>query len=346
MGSISPGPGGGWLPFSSCSRSSRLDFSPKPRNRFYIGRTLTESSRATVRAPGLDWVGLANLFVVYLGWSGTYVAIRFAVREGSGFPPFFLIAARLVVAGLVLLAWAAWSRDRLRPTRLEVSMVLVSAVLLWGGGNGLVVWAEQRAGAGYAALLIATTPIFASLIEAVVDRKIPSTLFIGALVVGFAGVGLLAIPVVAAGTSADLWAMLALIGAPASWAAGSVLSARHRLPMSAIATSAYQHLVGGLLFIVLALVAREPTPVPTTEAWLAWAYLVVIGSVVTFTAYMRALHRLPTSVVMTYSYVNPVGAVILAALLLGESITSWTIAGAGLVLLGVAGVFRSRRASA
>jgi drug/metabolite transporter (DMT)-like permease len=280
---------------------------------------------------------------VYLGWSGTYVAIRFAVREGSGFPPFALIAARLAVAGLFLLAWAAWSRSRLRPTREELGMLLVTAALLWGGGNGLVVWAEQRASAGYAALLIATTPIFASLIEALVDRRVPSNLFIASLAVGFAGVALLAAPVLAGGSQADLFALLALIGAPASWAAGSVISARRRVPMAPIAMSAHQHLVGGLLFVVLALVAHEPVPSPTTEAWLGWAYLVVIGSIVTFTAYMRALHRLPTSVVMTYSYVNPVGAVILASLLLSEPITTWTIAGAGLVLLGVAGVFRSRR---
>jgi drug/metabolite transporter (DMT)-like permease len=290
----------------------------------------------------LDLVGLANLFVVYLGWSGTYVAIRFAVREGSGFPPFSLIAARLGLAGIVMVAWAAWSRDRLRPTRSELILLIVTGVLLWGGGNGLVVWAEQRAGAGYAALLIGTTPIFASLIEAGVDRRIPSSLFIVALVVGFAGVGLLAAPVLAAGSQADVFALLALIGAPASWAAGSVLSARRRVAMSSIATSAWQHLVGTIFFVGMALIAREPFPTPTVEAWWAWVYLVVVGSVVTFTAYLRALRLLPTSVVMTYSYVNPVGAVILAALLLGEPITGWTIAGAGLVLLGVAGVFRSR----
>src|SRR5581483_12469671 len=105
---------------------------------------------------------------------------------------------------------------------------------------------------------------------------------------------------------------------------------------------ALQHVIGALFFVGAALLAHEPVPSPTTEAWLGWVYLVVIGSVVTFTAYLTALRLLPTSVVMTYSYVNPVGAVIVAALLLGESITGWTIAGAALVLVGVAGVFRSR----
>lgn len=305
---------------------------------------VTARSAAQIGSHGLDLAGLVNLAVVYLGWSGTYVAIRFAVREGSGFPPFSLIAARLLVAGVVLLGWAAAQRDRIRPTGRELAALTVSGVLLWGGGNGLVVWAEQRAGAGYAALLIATTPIWASLITALLNRRPPTPLLAAALVVGFAGVATLAAPVLSGGSSADVYALLALLLAPATWASGSVLQARRSVPMSSIATAAHQHLIGGVLFVGLALVAREPMPNPTMEAWLGWGYLVVFGSLVTFTSYLRALRLLPTSVVMTYSYVNPVGAVVLGALLLGEAVSGWTAAGAGLVLLGVAGVFRSRPA--
>ena len=91
------------------------------------------------------------------------------------------------------------------------------------------------------------------------------------------------------------------------------------------------------------LLSGEPLPSPSPSAWLAWGYLVVFGSLLAFTAYVRALQMLPTDVVMTYGYVNPVIAVVLGWLILGEPITSWTIGGAMLVLLGVAGVFRERR---
>jgi drug/metabolite transporter (DMT)-like permease len=93
---------------------------------------------------------------------------------------------------------------------------------------------------------------------------------------------------------------------------------------------------------LVALLTHEPRPTPTTEAWLAWGYLVVVGSVIGFTSFVQTLHLLPTSVAMTYAYVNPGIAVILGAVVLGEAITPWMLGGMALVLLGVAGVFRDR----
>jgi drug/metabolite transporter (DMT)-like permease len=96
---------------------------------------------------------------------------------------------------------------------------------------------------------------------------------------------------------------------------------------------------------LIALLRHEPLPTPTAAAWTAWGYLVIIGSVFAFTSFVRALRLLPTSLVMTYAYVNPVIAVILGWAILHESITGWTIAGSALVLIGVAGVFRARSTS-
>jgi drug/metabolite transporter (DMT)-like permease len=100
---------------------------------------------------------------------------------------------------------------------------------------------------------------------------------------------------------------------------------------------------GAIGFAIVALLMGEPMPTPTTEAWIAWIYLAIVGSIFAFTAYVTALKLLPTPVVMTYAYVNPVLAVILGAVVLSEQITVWTIGGSLLVLLGVAGVFRERR---
>jgi drug/metabolite transporter (DMT)-like permease len=100
---------------------------------------------------------------------------------------------------------------------------------------------------------------------------------------------------------------------------------------------------GAIGFAIVALLLKEPLPTPTQEAWIAWGYLVIFGSLFAFTAYVTALRLLPTRIVMTYAYVNPVLAVLLGYLVLGESITVWTVAGTALVLLGVAGVFRERQ---
>jgi drug/metabolite transporter (DMT)-like permease len=89
-------------------------------------------------------------------------------------------------------------------------------------------------------------------------------------------------------------------------------------------------------------VTREPFPAPTTQAWLAWAYLVVFGSILAFTAYVTVLKQLPINIVSTYAYVNPVIAVFLGWLILQEEITPWTIGGSVLILLGVTGVFREK----
>jgi drug/metabolite transporter (DMT)-like permease len=106
-------------------------------------------------------------------------------------------------------------------------------------------------------------------------------------------------------------------------------------------SASYQQLFGGLGFAAVALLLREPAPTPSREAVVAWLYLVIMGSVIAFSSYVAALQLLPTRVVATYAYVNPVIAVLLGAVILDEPITGSTLAGMALVLLGVAGVFRA-----
>jgi drug/metabolite transporter (DMT)-like permease len=288
------------------------------------------------------WTGLFHLSVVYLVWGSTYLAIRVAVREESGFPPFTMAGLRVLVGGILLLLWSVASRRSIRLSRRELAILAASGLLLWLGGNGLVTWAEQRAHSGYAALLIAGVPIWVALIEAVLDRKIPSRLLIGSLLVGFAGIVLLSLPVLAGGASADLWSLIALLLAGLSWASGTVIQSREPITLSPRVSSGYQQFFAGLGFVVVATLIREPCPTPVAEAWLAWGYLVIFGSVFAFTSFVQAVRVLPINVAMTYAYINPVIAVILGWLVLREPITGWTLGGAALVLLGVAGVFRTR----
>jgi drug/metabolite transporter (DMT)-like permease len=290
----------------------------------------------------LDPIGVLNLIVVYVVWSSTYLAIRVAVRDGSGFPPFTLGLMRMIAAGLLLLLWARIRGERLLPTRKEWPVLIGSGLLMWPLANGLVNWSEQHADSGIAALTVASAPIWSALIEAILDRRAPSGRLILSLLIGFVGIGLLSAPSLLQGATADVLAILALLFASFCWSGGSILQSRLQVGLSPRASSGYQHLIGGAGFSVIVLLLREPRPAPTTDAWLAWGFLVVFGSFIAFTAFVEALKRLPIRITMTYAYVNPVFAVILGAIILNESITAWTIGGAAFVLLGVAGVFRDR----
>lgn len=291
----------------------------------------------------LDPAGLGHLLVVYIVWSSTYLAIRLAVREGAGFPPFTLGYLRALPAGLILLAWGWLRHQRVRISWREAGLLAFSGTLLWLGGNGLVTFAEQRAESGLAALVVAATPIWTAIIDAILDREWPSGQLAAALLVGFGGIGVLTLPQISSGVEADVIAMAALIGATILWAIGSVAQARLPVNLSARVSAGYQMLFGAAGFVLVAALLGEPAPAPTSEAWWAYIYLVLIGSVLAFTSYVTALRVLPTRIVMTYAYVNPVLAVALGWLVLGEQITGWTVAGSLLVLLGVAGVFRERR---
>ncbi len=268
--------------------------------------------------------------------------MRLGVREGGGFPPFTMGAMRFLAAGALLLMGAALARQRLTAPARDVTTAGVTGVLMWVGGNGLVLWAEQRAASGYAAVVIGTTPIWVALVESIVDRRAPSLLLIVSLLMGLAGLALLTAPSVANTTAMDVLSAVALLLASINWGLGSVWQHRHRVAISPVVSSGYQQLFAGLVFVGMAAVFHEPTPAPTPEAWWALAYLTVFGSVLAYTSFLLALRMLPAGIVMTYAYVNPIGAVFLGWLILHESLTAWTLAGTMLAMLGVAGVFRDR----
>jgi len=290
----------------------------------------------------VSWTGLINLFVIYIVWGSTYLAIRVVVRDGSGFPPFWASGLRVVTAGLVLLLWGFLRKRRIKPDRRELKILILSGILLWVGGNGLVSWSEQQADSGLAALIIAAMPIWAAIVIALIDRELPTPKMVAALFVGFGGMVILSYPVLKTGLKADLWSIIGLLLAGLSWGTGSVIQTRKPVDLDVVVSAGFQQLIGGFGLFLVALVIGEPLPKPIPEAWYAWGYLWLFGSIIAFTSFVRALQLLPTKVVMTYPYVNPVIAIFLGWLILNESVSQWTFFGTVLILLGVAGVFRER----
>jgi drug/metabolite transporter (DMT)-like permease len=286
--------------------------------------------------------GLLNLVLVYLVWGSTYLFIRIAVREGSGFPPFTMVTSRILCASAILFAVAWLLKNRLAVSRSELRLLVLSGLLMWVGGNGMVTWAERHADSGYAALILGSTPIWAVILEAILDREVPSPLLILSLLVGFTGLGVLVWPVIEKGVRADFASTVALLVAAVVWPAGSLMLQRSPPKSASVVVAAYQQLSGGLGLALAVWATGEPWPQPVPSAWIGWAYLVIAGSVISFTSYVIAVRTLPFTVVTTYAYVNPVIAVLLGRMVLDEHITASTLLGMTLVLAGVAGAFRHR----
>jgi drug/metabolite transporter (DMT)-like permease len=283
----------------------------------------------------------AALATIYLVWGSTYLAMRITDRT---MPPFLMSSARFFVAGAVLFAL---TRNGRRPTLREWVACAIAGTALLAVGNAGVAWAETRIGSGLAALIVASIPLYVALMDRVVFGRRLSVMAVIGLVVGFAGVVLLVRP----GGGGNTFAALVLLATTSAWSAGSLYVRGAPLPANPLRAASMQMLSASIVAVAVGLIRGESSQVHASsfglEPLLAFAYLVVFGSLVAFSAYAWLLKNVRISVVATYAFVNPVVAVVLGAAFLGERITATTIiAGAAIVvavvLIVVAKVPRAR----
>jgi|TARA_B110000914_G_C15506120_1_gene468374 drug/metabolite transporter (DMT)-like permease len=291
----------------------------------------------------LSVAGLLHLSIVYVLWGSTYLAIRIAVQEGSGFPPMIMSATRVFCGSIILMSLAKiFYKDSLKINRDEFLVLFISGIALWFGGNGLVAIAETNINSGYAALIIACTPIWVAAIESYLNKRTPSLFLLGSLVISILGITILNWPAISTNDTTNLWSTFLLIFAGLSWGAGSIYQKRKGLKISPEVSSAYQQIFGGLVLFIASFVLSEPNISPSFTSWLAWAYLIIFGSVIAFTSFIKALKLLPANIVFTYAFINPIVAVLLGLIVLNEPITIWTLVGSPLILIGVFGVFKEK----
>lgn len=272
-------------------------------------------------------------------WGSTYLAIRVVV---GSLPPLGSAGVRFTLAGVVLAAIVALrhgpSALRVRWAELRGAAIVGLSLLLFG--NGFVQLAERDVPSALAALIVGSTPLWIVLYRRIAGERIEPTVLAG-VAVGFVGVGVLVIPRGISGEVAPLGLAFMLV-ASAAWGWGTFRSKYLALPRDAIVSTTLQQLCGGLGLLAGAVLTGERIDPGewTTRSLVALGYLVVFGSLVAFSAYTWLLAHVPVSKVSTYAYVNPVVAVLLGALILGEPITASIVAGAVLVIAAVALIVR------
>jgi len=276
------------------------------------------------------------LAVVWVVWGSTYLAMRVVVGE---MPPLAAAGVRFAGAGLVMaLVARIVDRDRERPGRRQVVDYAFIGVLLLAVGNGLVMWAERTITSGIAALIVATVSVWFVLLDGLRPGGQPWTVRVWlGTIIGLAGVALVARP--EGGVAAGHWlAVLALQAACLAWTVGSLYaqSVRKRLPLAS-AAAIEMLAAAAVLLLASPLFGEDVSSLASASprAWAGVAYLTVFGSLVGFTAFAYCLNELPASTVSTYAYVNPVVAVALGALVLGEPLTPGLLTGGALILVAV-----------
>ncbi len=284
------------------------------------------------------WVALVTVYVV---WGSTYLAIRVVVDTA---PPLLAMGTRFVVAGLLVAAVIAVRRGprALAIPRRELGACALVGALLLLGGNGLVAVAEQTVPSGLTALLIAATPLtLVCLRVGTGDRPRVATL--AGTLLGFVGIAVLTLPG-SAEVGAGVWGVLLVLAASVFWANGSFFSSRLPLPSSPFLATGWEMLLGGLALVLTGVLRGELAGFDVTEvapvAWAALAYLILAGSLAAFSAYVWLLGNAPISLVATYAYVNPVVAIALGAVILGEAVTGLTVVAAAVIVVSVAMVIR------
>lgn len=310
------------------------------------GGAMATSERTSARPTVPKMV--AAFAAVYVIWGSTYLAIRFAIET---LPPLSMAGVRFLLAGTLMYAFLRL-RGEAAPTLGQWRPAAVVGGLLLMGGNGGVVLAERTVPSGVVALLVAMVPIWMVLVDWLRRGGIrPALRTLIGLVVGFGGMVLLVGPgALAGGDPVDPFGALLVVLGSMSWAVGSIYARGAALPKSPFLATAMEMLCGGALLLGAGVLRGELHGVDvaafSTTSVLAFAYLVVFGSLVGFTAYIWLLGVTTPARVSTYAYVNPLVAVFLGWALAGEPVSMRILLAAAVIIAAVAVITLGRRTPA
>jgi drug/metabolite transporter (DMT)-like permease len=286
------------------------------------------------------------LGLVYVIWGSTYLGIKFADET---MPPLLMGGVRFVIAGTLLYIWSLVTGAE-HPTWRQWKSAGLVGILLLAGGNGTVIYVEQKVPSGVAALLVALVPLWTVILVWLRrSGSRPTLRTLLGVMLGLAGVGLLALHGGGAGGQNINPLAFLLVLSSGVWAYGSLYAQRAEMPKSPLMATSVEMLVGGVALLILAGVTGEPGMlagrVISTKSLLALGYLIVFGSIVAYTAYTWLLRKASPSLISTYAYVNPLVAVLLGWAFAGESVTMWTLISSAIIVSSVVLITLPKRRS-
>jgi drug/metabolite transporter (DMT)-like permease len=276
---------------------------------------------------------------ISLVWGSTYLAIAQAIET---IPPLLMVGARSTIAGVLLLIGLRLTGREVGSAR-QWRAAALAGPLMFGGGQGLVAWAEQRIPSGSAAVLAALIPLMIALIESIRGERALGAQRIAALLLGFAGVLVMTAPLSGNG-ALDPVGVLVMLCSSLCWALGSVTTAGHKTEGNPLAIAGQQLVTGGVVLLAIGAMTEASSlelERVRAQSLAALAYLILFGSILSYGAYVWLLRNVRASLVATHAYINPVIALLLGAMLAGEQL-SWRLAAATpLILVSIAVMARA-----
>jgi drug/metabolite transporter (DMT)-like permease len=267
------------------------------------------------------------LFCTYFIWGSTYLAIRFGIES---FPPFLMAGMRFTIAGFILYCVMRYLGSA-NPTKRQWLGASAVGILLPAFGNGTVCYVQQTISSSVAALSIATAPIWMAIFSSIWGHRITHKEWLG-VAVGFVGIALLN---VGGSLHGQLTSALLLIFAAASWSFGSVWGKRLEMPVGLMA-SATQMLIGGLALLLMSVLQSEVWPQQISQkSWGAMLFLVVLGSLVAYSAYQYLLKTVRPLIASSNTFVNPVVAFTIGIWFANEHVTTVEFIALAVILVGV-----------
>jgi len=268
---------------------------------------------------------IAAFFAIYVIWGTTYLAIKFAVET---IPPFMMMAFRSLSAGVVLYAWGRFRGDA-DATRKELPPLVLIGLLFFLIGHGGLAWAQKTVPSGVASLLVASEPVIISLFEPLFTREgVVGKRTILGMLVGIIGVAVLLMPHGLDFKNTNVTGTLVILFCAGSWASGAIYSRVAKLPRSPFIRGGMQLLAGGMMLIIVSLLLGEWSGFSFTQvtvrSWAGLAYLILFGSIITFSAYTWLLSMTSATRISTHTFINPIIAVFVGWAIGSEALT-WEI---------------------
>ena len=274
-------------------------------------------------------------FSIYTIWGSTYMLNKVAVSE---LPPFMLAGIRFCTAGVLMLFLARSLKKDIRISLQQMKNSMIAGFLFLAIGNGVVVWALSYVDSGFAALIIASQPLIVLLLLRIIEKKPIKKLSWVGVGIGFIGMLLLVTQEQIRQDESSLLGILMIIGCVITWGYASIFVGKADLPGNYLVNSGYQMVFGGISLVLMSLVKNEDWIVPTLwSAPVLWSMLglIVFGSLVAFTSFNYLLKTVSPEKVATSTYINPIVAMVLGAVVLNETLNGQSIMAALILLTGV-----------